>query len=172
MSIDIVNVNGSRLKKMALNLFNRLNGTDADVPLTDLIFERTTIDGKVLLQNPSTKTGVIMDKIRLEDIFPKTLDLRPFMAKFVKNSPALDATDVTKLNERHSTIIAVEEANILNSITPFDTELVKKFVLFCRVFGFYELSIGDVTLNETNGKMGISVVSTHPVFTGHLEVLV
>lgn len=77
-----------------------------------------------------------MDKIRLEDIFPKTLDLRPFMAKFVKNSPALGATDVTKLNERHSTIIAVEEANILNSITPFDTELVKSLFSSVEYLGF------------------------------------
>ncbi|QYN79981.1 hypothetical protein PQD71_gp088 [Kosakonia phage Kc263] len=172
MSIDIVNVSETRLKKLAISLFNQVNKTDVDVPLTDLSFERTTIDGKVLLQNPSTKTGVIMNKIRIEDLFPKTLDLRPFMTTFVKNAPVLASTDVDALNQRHATVIALQEANLLNSATMFDEALVKKFILFCRVFGFYELGIGDVTLNEYDGKMGIAVVSTHALFTGYLEVLV
>lgn len=172
MSVDIINVNQLHLKRMALSLFNELNGTAVDVPLSNLVFEKTPATGKVLLQNPTTKTGILMNKINIKDLFPKTLNIQPFLSALEGNATVLDDTDVSGLNSKHSTELVTQEADILNVPTSFDTEVVKLFVLFCRVFGFYELGIGDVTLNRREDTLTIMVVPNHTVFTGYVEVMV
>lgn len=172
MNIDIVNVNKLQLKRIVVSLFNELNQTNVDVPLSNLVFEKTPAEGKVLLQNPSSKMGVLLNKINLQDLFPKMINLRPFSEPLDANATLLKQIDVAALNAKHATELVTEEADILNAPTSFDTELVKKFVLFCRVFGFYELGIGDVTLNMQDDVLTIMVVPAHTVFTGYVEVLV
>lgn len=172
MSVDIVNVSSTQIKRMALSLFNEVNGTNVDVPLSDLVFEKSPAEGKMLLQNPATKSGVLLSKINIQDLFYKSLSISNFTGEQVGNVPVLGRSDIEALNDKHSTQLVVEEADILNVPTSLDAELVKKFILFCRVFGFYELGIGDVTLNMYDEKMVISVVPTHAVFTGHIEVRV
>lgn len=172
MSLDIINVSDAQLKRLGLSIFNRVNQRDVDVPLSDLVFEKTTDNDKVLLQNPMTKSGILMKKIALQDIFPAGINLRPFKIRFVKNAQEMTADDVAMINERHATDIVTIEADILDNPTSYDIELVKDFVLFCRVFGFYELGISDVTLNKYDGKLTIMVVPTHTLFTGYIEVLI
>lgn len=172
MSIDIVNVSKLQLKRIVLSLFNELNQTNVDVPLSNLVFEKTPAEGKVLLQNPTSKMGVLLNKINIQDLFPKMINLRPFTQAEEGNAILLEQADVPTLNAKHATELVTDEADILNAATSFDNALVKKFVLFCRVFGFYELGIGDVTLNMQDDVLTIMVVPTNTVFTGYVEVLV
>lgn len=172
MSVDIINVSLNHIKQIPIDVFNNVNKTQVSPPLTDLDFQSTGEDGTVLLNNPTCKGGVVINKIALDQLFSKEVDLRPFIKGSNRKTSELFANQVDDFNTKHSTEVVMVEANILNAPTVFDVELVKNFVLFCRVFGFYELGIGDVNLNQNDGKMIISVPSTHKLFTGYIEVLV
>lgn len=172
MNVDAVNISDTHLKQLGITIFNHLNNTNSTIPPSSLVFLKTGSSDKVLLQNPITKVGVLMNKISLSDLFPKTLDIRPYKKGVEIKKKILDEEGARILNDKYATNVVVIDPNVLNTSTAFDIDTVRDFFTFCRVFGFYTLSLDDVHLNSVDGKLVISVNSTHDVFTGFIEVLV
>lgn len=171
MSVDVINISGKRIKKLILNVYNRTNESKLNADLDKFVFEPVG-DDKVLLQDPITKRGVLFSKINIKTLFPDNIDISPFKNNLSYSRQPMSVSDVDRFNEKHNENIVNEEMNILKSPTGFPIDDVKEFVLFCRVFGFYELDVGDVTLIRSNDILYISVNETHPVYYGVLEVKV
>lgn len=172
MTVDVINVDASHLKEVAISLFNSENNMKSTIPLSSLEFRKTADANKVLLQDPVSKAGIVMSKINIATIFPTVLDLRPFKNVIYNTAKKIDGTQVDKFNNKYNTDLIVEESDILDTRTAYDPELVKHYVLFCRVYGFHQLKLSECSLSIVEDKLYISVNSTHELFTGYLEVLV
>lgn len=171
MSVDVINVSGMRIKRLILDVYNKTNNSNMNADLEKYVLEPVG-DDKVILQDPMTKRGVVFNKIDLSRVFPPNLDIRPFKNKLEHTEGSMSVAGAERFNEKHSGYLVDPEVDILKSPTGFPVEDVKEFILFCRVFGFYELDIGDVTLIRTDDIFYISVNATHPVYYGVLEVKV
>lgn len=171
MNVDVISVTADKIKRAVIKLFNLVNGTHSNPELPQLSFERLG-DDKVILQNPDTGSGVVINKIPISSIFPQIVSVREFKAGITSNAPIISNEHVDRFNLRHERVIVGAEVDVFKYQTPVSTETAKDFLLFCRVFGFYELDIGDVSLISEEGKLIISVNSTNKLFTGYLEVLV
>lgn len=171
MSIDVINVTAAHIKQLIVDLFNKINKVNSAPDLEHLSVEKLS-DNKVMLQNPMSHTGVVFNKIHLNNLFPDIVTLRNFKEGLSNQAPILEAEHVDKFNTKHNRILTSVEMDILRTPTTAPLDVVKDFILFCRVFGFYELDIGDVTLMSQEGKLIISVNPTNKLFTGYIEVLV
>lgn len=171
MSVDVINIGSERIKRYALDLYNKANQSNIEMDVDRLTFESVG-DDKVMLQDTVTKRGVLISKISLQGLFPNVIDLRPFKHNRHTALGIMHPTNTTHFNEKHEATLVDPEVNILKSSTGFPIEDIKEFILFCRVFGFYELDIGDVTLIRSNDTLYISVNDTHALYTGVLEVKV
>lgn len=171
MSVDVINIGSERIKRYALDLYNKANQSNIEMDVDRLTFESVG-DDKVMLQDTVTKHGVLISKISLQGLFPNTIDLRPFKHNRHTALGIMHPTNATHFNEKHEATLVDPEVNVLKSSTGFPIEDIKEFILFCRVFGFYELDIGDVTLIRSNDTLYISVNDTHALYTGVLEVKV
>lgn len=172
MNIDAVNFSLNHLKVIGLSAFDKLNGTTTTTPPDNLVFAKATVDDKVLLQDSMSKNGILMNKIVLGSIFPTGIDIRPYKTKIFQTYEPITQSGADTLNAKYSTVLTVTDPAVLNVATGFDTDSVRDFLTFCRAFGFYELTLNDVHLSTIDGKLIISVNSTHDYFTGFIEVLV
>lgn len=172
MNIDAVNLTLTQIKSLGINAFDTLNNVSTKVPLSSLAFSKGSDENVTLLHDPISKMGIIMKKIALSSIFPSKVDIRPFKKGLATFAQDLTESDIGILNNKYSTPIVIADPNILNTASSFDVVCIKDFVTFCRTFGFYELTLNDVHLSKSNGKLIISVNSTHNYFTGFIEVLV
>lgn len=171
MTVDVVNINDRDVKRHVISLFEKANNITVTGDTDNLGLLQVT-DAESMLQDMSTRNGVLFKKIPLGSILPKTLDLRPFKTKTEGKAPELQPKDVSAFNTKYGSELVAEEKDILSGQTPFTVEQVKDFVLFCRVFGFFELDISDVTLIHYDGVMNITPNHTHKLYTGSIEVLV
>jgi hypothetical protein len=171
-NVDAVNFSLAQIKSLGINAFDRINNTQTSVALGTLAFKKATDDDKVLLQDTLSKSGILMKKISLDSIFPSGISLRPYKKSIYQEQDQITEAMGVKLNTKYSTTLTVVDPNVLNTATSFDKDSVRDFMTFCRVFGFYELTLSDVHLSTVDGKLIISVNSTHDYFTGFIEVLV
>lgn len=171
MSIDIINVNGRHTKQLVIDAFNKTNGTQVNPDLRYLEFERTSVEDAVMLQNPESQKGAIVSKISLASLFPKTVDLRPFKTR-TGHLPEYNKNAVPLINNRHNTELVHVGKDVFKGRTDASKEDAKMFLLFCRVFGFYELDISEVSLISYDDKMTIATNPNNKVYTGFIEVLV
>ncbi|QZA70595.1 hypothetical protein AH04_114 [Erwinia phage AH04] len=172
MNVDAVNLTLTQLKSLGLSAFNKLNGVVTSLPPSSLIFTKASADDKVLLQDVQSKAGVLMNKISLGSIFPDGIDIRPYKKAIVQEQNQVNELTAAALNTKYATTLTVNDPDVLDTATGFDPASVRDFLTFCRVFGFYELTLNSVHLSTIDGKLIISVNSTHDYFTGFVEVLV
>jgi len=170
MTIDVINVDGRVIKSAVLKAFEKLNDVKVS-PNLGLLSIEPVCDKNVMLQDPNTKSGVVLHKVKLRDFFPKTISVRAFK-NVTTNAQALTPEEVNGFNEKYGVELVNAEKDVLKGMSQAPVETVRNFILFCRVFGFYELDIGDVSIYEHNGVMTISVNDTNKFFTGYIEVLV
>lgn len=172
MNIDPHNLTLTHFKAIGVDAFDKLNGVTTSTPPSNLIFTKSTDDEKVLLIDSLSKSGLLMNKFLLSSLFPSILDIRPYKEGLFRHQKELTSFSNLALTNKYSTTLTVVDFDILDTATSFDTASVKDFLTFCRVFGFYELTLSDVHLSTIDGKLIISVNSTHDYFTGFIEVLV
>jgi hypothetical protein len=172
MNADVLNITPGHLKQMGIDIFNSLNREKINIPLDMLEFRSTGDDSKVLLQDPITKAGVILNKINISDLFPKTISIRDFKGTVKTTAKMAYSSDVSSINSRLATAVVTQEADILDGATMFSQDAVRDFVTFCRVYGFYELKLTETYLAPYDGKLLIAPSPTHKLFTGYIEVLV
>ena len=92
--------------------------------------------------------------------------------KSVQVAKELGPKDVKRFNNRYGASMVADEIDVLQSANNYPIELVRDWVLLCRVLGFYELDIGDVTLAKVDDIMYVSVNATHGIYSGYIEVRV
>ena len=172
MNIDPLNLTLTHLKVIGVNAFDKLNEVITTTPPGNLIFTKSTDNEKVLLIDSLSKSGLLMNKFSLSSLFPSVLDIRPYKKDLLTHQKELTSASNLTLTKKYSTTLTVADPDILNTATSFDAASVKDFFTFCRVFGFYDLTLSDVHLSTIDGKLIISVNSTHDYFTGFIEVLV
>lgn len=172
MSVDVLNITLSDVKLAAVDMHNQINGRSDNIPVDHVTVTKAPIEDALYMNTGSRGVGVIMDKILLQDILPSVVDLRPFKIPTVSVGKEFGPEDVDGFNNRYNAEMLAVEKDILKSATNFDIELLKNWVLFCRVLGFFELDVGDVSLFMAEGKMYVSVNPTNAIYSGYVEVLV
>lgn len=172
MNIDTLNFTLTHLKGVGIETFDKLNGIKTNTPPGNLMFAKASADDKVLLVDTLSKSGLLMKKFYLADLFPSVIDIRPYKKKISINQKQVTGATVTTLNNKYSTELTITDPDILNTASSFDEASVRDFFTFCRAFGFYELTLREVHLVTIDGKLIISVNSTHDYLSGFVEVLV
>ncbi|UOX39601.1 hypothetical protein [Aeromonas phage ZPAH34] len=173
--IDIITVNQLGLKYDVMRLFNELNETEIQTDLNGLGFVSSNQDN-VILKDLFSHRGILSKKINIGSFFPKNIDLTIFNDQTLIKQISHSQTDMGSFvnafpTEPNKPLVKYPESAITIP-DGFDEMLVKQFYLFCRVLGFWELQISDVMLGKQDNKLTISVVNTHPIFTGTVEVTV
>lgn len=172
MNIDALNFTLTHLKSLGIEAFDALNNVKTNTPPDHLVFAKSSSDDKVLLVDTLSKSGLVMKKFHLGDLFPSVIDIRLYKKSVFITQTQIDGKTVTTLNNKYSTNLTVTDPDVLNTASSFDENSVRDFFTFCRAFGFYELTLRDVHLVTVDGKLIISVNSTHDYMTGFIEVLV
>lgn len=169
---NAINFTPNFIKSMVINNFNKINNTEISPDLSLLEFVNTGKNDEFILQDVSSNRGVIASKIYINEIFPKVIDLRQYKNTSLANKLPITDINADKINNLYSTeLIKIDPVSPINE-TLLDSKDVSDFVLFCNVFGFYELAINDVHLGKAGDKLIISVDEHNTIFTGYLEVLV
>lgn len=173
--IDIITVNQLGLKYDVMRLFNELNDTEIQTDLNGLGFISSG-EERVILKDLFSHRGILSKKINIGSFFPKNIDLTVFKDQGLIKQIDASQTDMGSFinafpTEPNKPLIKYPD-DVIAVPDSFDETLVKQFYLFCRVLGFWELQISDVMLGKQDNKLFISVVNTHPIFTGTVEVTV
>lgn len=172
MTVDVLNITLDDVKRAAVDMHNQINNRSENIPVSHMTITKAPIEDALYLNTGSRGVGVIMDKILLQDILPSVVDLRPFLTPSVSVGKEFGPEDIDVFNKRYNAEMLAVEKDILQAATTFDVDLLKNWVLFCRVLGFFELDVGDVTLFMAEGKMYVSVNPTNAIYSGYVEVLV
>ncbi|WNV45835.1 hypothetical protein [Aeromonas phage AerS_266] len=173
--IDIITVNQLGLKYDVVRLINELNETEIETDLNGLGFV-SSVQEHVILKDLFSHRGVLSRKINIGAFFPKNIDLTVFNDKELVKQISPSQTDMGSFinafpTEPNKPLVKYPDERITVP-EGFDEHLIKQFYLFCRVLGFWELQVSDVMLGKQDDKLTISVVNTHPIFTGTVEVTV
>lgn len=172
MTVNIVTFLEQDLKNSVVEIFNETNET-AYQPDTQLhTFVSTGDDKTVILQGPFDGRGVIVDKVNIAHLFMNTIDLKTFKTRRVQQTEVITETNIDLINQKHGIKLMVGKEALLPDNGRYPQNVVDDFNLFCRVTGFFELSIYDVVLSHDGHVMHISVVPSHKLFTGSIEVQV
>lgn len=169
MTVDVISISREDIRNYAVDLYETANGCRATVDVSFLEPERIC-ETTSMLQNPTTKSGVLIKKINIADLFPNTVDITPYKASQGVLT-IMEGDDASSFNEKHGRRLVSPEMDVLKSQTPFAVEDVKDFLLFCGVYGFWELDIGSVTLVRHNGNLRIQVNQGNKLFCGSIEVI-
>ena len=172
MAVDVLNITLDDVKMAAVDMYNQVNGVQENISLEHTTVSKAPQEETLYMNTGARGVGVLMDKILLQDILPTRFDLRPFKDQVSMQGKELDSDDVDTINNKYNAEIVTAERDILKSPTNLSKETLINWVLFCRVLGFFELDIGDVTLTEVEGMMYVSVNPTHAIYYGFVEVLV
>lgn len=178
MTVDIISISSLDCKESAVTLANDVN--DKELSINPAALQPIPAGGqyKSLLMDPVTRLGLLIKKVKLQDIFPSPIDIKPFSKSTGSQLPPFNkgeesiAGDVASFNAKHGSELLHVEKDILNNPSSYPKEWVRDFVQFCRVTGFFDLGIADVTLSKSDNVLMISVVETNTLYAGQIEVLV
>lgn len=174
MNVEISNVCSERLKEVVVR--KQCDNCTRELNITPeaLILQRSG-DNNILVRDIDNPAGVLISKLDLATMLPDELDLRPF-----KNNPSQQLTAewpqtsleafVSHFNkDLHCELVGIEH-DVLVRPTRYSKELLKEFILFCRVYGFWQLDSMDFDMNMDGEYLYLTVVATHERYTGHIKV--
>lgn len=173
MTLEISNLSLNGIKEVVLSEQGKQCPGGLNVPLDSLVLARAG-DHTVLLKDIDGTAGVLIDKLDIRTMFPEELDLRPFKDVVQQvtpiSQPELLETFVSDFNSKHDCELLGIEHDVLKSPTGLSVAVVSKFILFCRVYGFWQLDVGDLDMSMDDEWLYITVVPTHGLFTGNIKV--
>lgn len=176
MSVDIVNINEHFIKKSVISLVEMVNDANLSGIDTGMVnFKHLDFNDSLLLTDGFSNLSIVGDKIDIVNIFPPNIDLQQFKQSWTNSNHTPEITEnvqeeINNFNQLYPDLrlaLIADETVIPEGI---DVELAKDFILFCKVTGFYELNLTDVSITREGEKVTFSVVSTHPVYKGFIEV--
>lgn len=194
MNIDITTVCEKRVKSTISWVVNKANETQLQLDVDQLSFLPSS-DQRVLVKDISSSAGVLISKVDIAHLFSDLLDLKQFKNVDKSNhqvipdlSPELLTRRVSDFNQKRKFVMVNEPKELIGPFSEPDETLIRDFILFCKVTGFWLLSPDDVILGRTQREvatdddddgmsyieslLSISVVATHPDYRGTIEVLV
>lgn len=177
MTIELSNISAERIGELVVNAVNEANNLNIQIDPGQLSMVR--VAGKyILVKDIGDNAGVLMSKIDIKTLFPKLIDLRPFKSRThipqIPRSDTPEAVEQLRNASKHKdgSFLVGTGHNVLANPTPHESPCLRDFILFCRVTGFWELDSIDVSLGYSNDKLLLTVVESHPVYIGSIEVLV
>ncbi|QDB70273.1 hypothetical protein CF8_0105 [Aeromonas phage CF8] len=176
MNINVIAINEQSLKHAILVGCNEANETELQVDVNGLRFSSSG-EAHVLLSDVTSTRGLLVNKIDIASLFPSSLDISQFKhpdsweKQLPCDSDALQRSLINFGYQRDNPVVEQAQSAV---IVPQNVceEVAKYFLLFCRVVGFWELTLEDVCLAFEDNRLSISVVRTHPIFTGSIEITV
>lgn len=179
MQVDILTIKESDVKKSVIKLTNMLNGTALKPNDSRLTFDRPVVDEGVILRDMFTTRTLLLNKININEILPSVIDLRPIKSLTKEEfqlPPELDEDFIDEyiaaFNNKHNGNHLSKHMETSKYQTNYSDEEIYNFTLFCKTVGFFELDITECDLSINDNVMIINVNSTHPIYTGSIEVLI
>lgn len=170
MTVELNNIDKVKIKKELIECINFVNRTNLKPEPSELLLTSSLIPNSCLLKQLDNGRGVFFNKISLNLLFPDTVDL-----SFVRNNVDKE-TQVSKeydIETGPSCTRSFLKKTENNYHVPlgYDEKAVKCFYLFCKVTGFFDLSIDDVNLTRIENTLTIDVLPDHAYYKGMITVL-
>lgn len=160
------------VKGAAIQAFNAVNKSNLGINPSILGIGSTVPNDEVMLLDQVTNKGILFTKLDIKKIIDPNIDISGFetINPDSQQLQELAAEDVDKYNQdANSRLLSVYENNF-SSLSSYDMDTLKKYGVFCRVTGFFELDISEVDLFVEGNVLTISVKDGHRLFTGAVEV--
>lgn len=119
-----------------------------------------------------THTGILFDKVDISTLVDPDFDITPF--KDVDPSTfqlkELTPDEVREWNVgKAEPIVSVYENNF-STMDGYDMDTLKKYAVFCRLLGFFDLDVTEVVLQPFDGYMTITVRGANLAFGGTARI--
>ena len=166
------NINQDIIKTRVLNCRARQNGVVTTPNASTLSLTDTTIPDTTMLLDPVTGVSVLINKVNISDFVDKDFDIALFqnVDQSTIQLPELNAEEVTKWNNKLGLpVVSVYENNFSN-MEGYDMDTLKKYAVFCRLLGFYDLDISEVNISVGDKTMMISVRESSVLYCGYVEI--
>ena len=169
--IRLVSLN--QLKRSIIITYNKINNTELLLPPERLGVSKSTLPTGCLFLDLNTQVGILGEQIDLSELFGEGIDITGF------ESPKKDSFQLTELPpfevDRYNEIIGEQLLSVyennFSGLSDYDFETLKKYAVFCRVTGFFDLDISEIELFVDEKKMTVQVRDTHPLLKGSVEVI-
>lgn len=152
--------------------YNKLNGTSLLVNPVILSVVESTIDGCNMIIDPVTKAGLLFERIDISTLIPEGIDISPFKDETAFNHQLQELTpeQIVSYNEKIQEQLVSNYENNFSNLADYDMDTLKKYAVFCRLMGFFDLDISEVVLHVSEETLGIQVKEGNKMFTGMVEV--
>lgn len=170
--IFLQNVNDNVIKRKLLSGYNFINNVNISPDPSTLSFTESTSLQHTLLMDNVTKSALMFKKIDINLFIDPDFDISAFRETDVSKIqlPELTPDEVNKWNGMLKNPVVSLYENNFSSIEKYDMNTLKKFAVFCRLLGFFDLDITDVNLTPQEGVMTITVNNDHLVYSGSVEI--
>lgn len=162
----------SVIKNAIVTGYNKANGTSLGINPVILSVVESVIDDRNMVVDPVTKAGLLFERIDLSSFVPEGMDISQFedTSTFNHQLQELSSEEILKYNEKIQEDLVSNYQNNFSNLTDYDMDTLKKYAVFCRLLGFFELDISDVDLQIGEGVMLVQVKEGNKLFTGTVEV--
>lgn len=174
MNIEISNVCQDRVKEVAINQQRGYCSHELNIQKDNISLVRSG-GNHILVKDTDSSAGVLINKLDLATMFPDVIDIRPFKKleggqATTEYSPEATSAFVSEFNKELECELLLTNCDVLKRPTRYTVELLREFVLFCRVYGFWQLDASDLDMCIDNDVLHIAVVNTHEHYTGNIKV--
>lgn len=174
MNIEISNVCQDRVKEVAIGQQRAYCSHELNIQKDAISLVRSG-NNHILVKDTDSNAGVLISKLDLGTMFPDVIDIRPFKKLnrtqvTAEYPPEAARTLVSEFNKELECELLLVDCDVLKRPTQYTAELLREFILFCRVYGFWQLDASDLDMCIDNDVLYISVVNTHEHYTGNIKV--
>lgn len=165
-------ISENAIKHGIVNGYNKVNGTSLVINPAIMSIVESTIENSNMVVDPITKAGLLFGRIDIGELIPKGIDISQFKdtTSFNHQLQELTPEEIADYNEKIQENLISNYENNFSNLTDYDMDTLKKYAVFCRVIGFFDLDISDVELFTSEGSMTIQVKEGNKMFTGFVEV--
>lgn len=160
------------IKHCVVTGYNKINKTSLLVNPAILSVVESTIDDRNMIIDPVTKAGLLFERIDISTLIPKGMDISSFKDDKAFNHQLQELTpeQIVSYNEKIQEQLISNYENNFSNLNEYDMDTLKKYAVFCRLMGFFDLDITDVKLHVSEGTLAIEVKEGNKMFTGMVEV--
>lgn len=170
--IFIHSITADVVKRGIIKTYNAQNGFKLGInpPLLNTMDSNEPMKGYVV--DVMTKRAIAFGKVDLGKLIDPNIDISGFkdIDTTTHQLSELTPDEVASYNQQLGINLLSVYENNFSTLSDHEMDTLKKYAVFCRVAGFFELDIGEVTLQSEEGKLIIAVHNNHPLFYGYVEV--
>lgn len=165
-------INYEVIKYKLISAYNFLNNKEINPNPSILTFKRSINPSRTLLFDTLTRSSLLFRKIDINTFIDKDFDISEFkdINEYGIRLKELTLLEIEEWNNLLTTPAVSLYENNFSSLEKYDLDTLKKYAVFCKLSGFYDLDISEVNLTVNDNKLTISVNEDNLVYCGSVEI--